>query len=208
MKLYHGTSSRYLDDILKNGIRPREQTGNSNWKGSVISKKGFVYLTTAYPVYFAFSAVDKDADLLVIETEVDEKNLYPDEDYIAMCLHKHDEKFKHMDLKDVNKFVNPEEYKEYWEASYKHNGNVCHKGIIKSSQIVRHVIIPRDEFGVIMSIGGDSMPIPINYMIQGELYRNYMKVLFNKGLDGIKKALQKQQKKYEKMFKEAQLNRI
>lgn len=42
--LYHGTSTKYQDDILKNGLEPRLKTGNGNFVGELESKADSVYL--------------------------------------------------------------------------------------------------------------------------------------------------------------------
>ena len=57
LKLYHGTSSRFLDRILKHGIKPRGK-GTSQWD-KFPSRPDLVYLTTAYPFYFAIQAIKK-----------------------------------------------------------------------------------------------------------------------------------------------------
>ena len=53
MKLYHGCSVENLRSILLNGLRPRGYT-KSNWRKTP-SRSDMVYLTAAYPFYFALS---------------------------------------------------------------------------------------------------------------------------------------------------------
>jgi hypothetical protein len=185
MKLYHGTSIRYLREIIKNGLLPRNETGNSNWEGDIKSKTGFVYLTTAYPVYFAMAICKEKEDLVIIEVNVDTDELYPDEDYIAQCLKKHDPELKHIDLKEINPLVELECYRKYWKDSLERNGNVCIKGV-EPGGITRFQTIPHDDMFLIMATGGDSAPIPMNYFICGEYYRECIRVLFDDGIDKLK----------------------
>lgn len=55
MILYHGTSSKYLSDILKNGLQPRIYTNNSNYdEDSNPSNEQLVYLTSHWHYFYAF----------------------------------------------------------------------------------------------------------------------------------------------------------
>ena len=81
MLLYHGTSLKNLLKILSNGsITPRK--GKGNWSKGFISRKGFVYLTDTYPLYFAYTAAKGKDKPVILEIEVDESEIYPDEDFI------------------------------------------------------------------------------------------------------------------------------
>jgi hypothetical protein len=51
MKLYHGCSANDLLSIMTNGLCPRSDK-KSNWKKNP-SRPDMVYLTVAYPFYFA-----------------------------------------------------------------------------------------------------------------------------------------------------------
>lgn len=70
IKLYHGTSERYLDSILKHGLLPRSQSNESgNWDHTVQSADDRVYLTKGYAPYFAFSAVEAGERWLILEID-------------------------------------------------------------------------------------------------------------------------------------------
>jgi len=73
MRLYHGTSAKYLDTILAEGVTPRGERP-SNWMA--VSAPDRVYLTTAYGAYFAQKArQSQEEDLLIVEIDAD---LLPD----------------------------------------------------------------------------------------------------------------------------------
>lgn len=57
--LYHGTTTAYLVDILKNGIRPRCYTNNSNYEHQHRSANNAVYLTDKWHYMYAVQVTDK-----------------------------------------------------------------------------------------------------------------------------------------------------
>ena len=81
MILYHGTSPENADIIMKEGFKPRGETGKSNWDHTLPSQEDFIYLTIAYPFHFA-TAASTGSIASVIQVEVDEDDFYPDEDFI------------------------------------------------------------------------------------------------------------------------------
>ncbi len=82
-QLYHGTSIENADRIMKEGFRDRLALKKGNWAKKVESVGGHVYLTSAYPFFFARQAAKKgDKTAAVIKVEVDLEDLYPDEDFL------------------------------------------------------------------------------------------------------------------------------
>jgi hypothetical protein len=81
--LYHGTSSRFLSSIMKEGLKPRGRR-QGNWK-NMPSGNNRVYLTNAYAPYFAAAACSKNEKALVlkIDTEVMTNLFVADEDAMA-----------------------------------------------------------------------------------------------------------------------------
>lgn len=55
VKLYHGTSSYYLNSILQNGILPRRETGNDNFE-HVSSNEVVTYLSNKWHYHYAYHA--------------------------------------------------------------------------------------------------------------------------------------------------------
>src|SRR5713226_8459285 len=87
MKLYHGTTERYLNSILKIGISPRRRR-KSNW--NVKSNPRAVYLTNVYALHFANAARASGEAALILEIDTDDLNstlLAPDEDYLEQVSH-------------------------------------------------------------------------------------------------------------------------
>ena len=79
--LYHGTSQRNAEKVMKDGFIP-DKTYNWNVK----SKKGFVYLSSAYSSFYAMS--NGARKLALIKVEVDSKHLYPEDDFVMLVLDK------------------------------------------------------------------------------------------------------------------------
>lgn len=184
MVLYHGTSTEYRELIRTQGIRPRCETGQpSNWKGPVESKSDLVYLTSCYPVYFASCAINEVNDefvhdLLILEVNVDPNNLFPDEDFVAYIAKEQGLK---KPLHDINPLIDPRQFQHLAELSLKYNG-VVSVDCVPATHVVREVVIPVKEAWSILAIGGDAMPIPMNFAILGKMYQQAMQALFDEGL--------------------------
>ena len=69
--LYHGTSSHYLADILKNGLRPRKCTNNSNYDDSNPSNESLVYLSNYWHYFYAFMTTNINLQNYEKEHDVD-----------------------------------------------------------------------------------------------------------------------------------------
>ena len=147
MILYHGTTTEHIEDILKNGIKPRYDRGIGNWENAP-SRRDMVYLTNSYAPFFAHQQCDAEFDNqpVVIEVDVPVKKLYPDEDYL--------EQFTRIDpawAETVEKFTmeqrtewfknNLLEYKEFGLQSLEQLGNCCFKGIIRPKNIIRYTVL-------------------------------------------------------------------
>ena len=103
IRLFHGTTTKYLAEIQEKGLVPRAITKNSNWNQERTVKTCFgyerslesladrIYLTDLWHYYFAFNAAmmsDQEwwktwtVAPIFLEVEVREENLGPDEDYV------------------------------------------------------------------------------------------------------------------------------
>lgn len=65
MKLYHGTSEKYLSSILKNGITPRATNKISNWEDAP-SNPHMIYLTDTHPLIDQLFLIAKALERLEI----------------------------------------------------------------------------------------------------------------------------------------------
>lgn len=95
MYLYHGTTASRARKALQDGIQPRALTGLSNWAEHPSCEQA-VYLTNAYPVFFAnVSASEADEDeaaFLVIDSDhLDPTLLAADEDAIEQAMRQMDD---------------------------------------------------------------------------------------------------------------------
>jgi hypothetical protein len=183
MILYHGTSTDHLPSLLQAGILPRALTGMaSNFEGKVESKPAFVYLSDAYPAYFAWNAADDYADLVLVKVDVAEDLLYPDEDFIAFLLSM---KAPESQI-DLISTIDPAEYQPHWNESLRYNGTVA-TPLVPVERILDHRTIPATDTELILAIGGDSMPTVLNYRQMGSRYRTCVETFFD---DGREAALQ------------------
>src|SRR5436305_754281 len=70
MKLYHGTTGTLAKKALKQGIKPRSETGRNNWERAASHPK-CVYLTTCYAGYFAAMAKQRGRMVGILEVDAD-----------------------------------------------------------------------------------------------------------------------------------------
>jgi len=154
IELYHGTSKKNADLILKEGFKDRINSKESNWEDEKISQKGFVYLTTAYPFFYGMNAgEEKDREASVLKVIVNTDNLYPDEDILRIGGIKGD-----IDLED---------YKHHGLDSLERLGNVA----VKPKHIEK--IIGRKDFNIgKMIMYSDPSISTLNYQIMGKYYRD------------------------------------
>ena len=131
--LYHGTSKTIAKKAIKAGILPRGTQG-SNWE-KYPSNNDMVYLTDTYPIYFAVAAVPEDEldELAMIEVQVDEDNLYPDEDFLSQLVKAREKRLPESEEAIELQMIN----KDLWKSSLEHLGNVAHKGSVRPECIKR-----------------------------------------------------------------------
>lgn len=181
MKLYHGTSARHLEKILKHGIKPRGKK-KGNWGHTVHSHPNAVYLTTAYPLYYALTAT-KPKDLheqgVILEIDINKLNpfkLAPDEDFMAQATHRA-AKFAGKSLLEVTEFYRNilERYSQHWDLSLKSMGNCCYLDTVPPDAITRYALIGNPISWLAYS---DPVVGIANFSILGPYYQALSKSLF------------------------------
>jgi hypothetical protein len=154
MKLYHGTSARHLDSILAHGLCPRNDAPG-HWE-QYPSRPDMVYVTSAYPFFFATHTDDEDGhgnyqpEKLVVEidsTKLDQRLLYPDEDFVAQIVARqtnnhiaaiHDDiraNLTDMTCQDPAGNAVPA-----WEASLVALATCCYRGVIPRHAMTRYCV--------------------------------------------------------------------
>lgn len=205
MKLYHGTSSKYLKRILKGGIKPRGVTGESNWE-AFPSMDTRVYLSSTYPLYFAAAATNfetKTHNMVVFEIDTDKLDndrFYPDEDFIAQALVQN-EPTVYPSLEDAQEhaIAHIVGYKHHWTDSLEGMGNISHHGAIPVEAITRYAVVDHRVRPKVAFEAMNPTITPINHMIKGEFYKGFVDWVF-----ADKKALPQvaESEQYAKLFKE------
>ena len=179
MKLYHGTSDRYLSSILQHGLRPRGRRKNSNWK-TYPSRHDCVYLTQAYAPYFAEQAtnIEKGERSLIIEVEIDEhdERLLPDEDFISQALASQ----LKVSIESVHEGVRNclEGYAHHAIDSLHGLGNACIKGRVFPEAIARYAIVDFTKQTELWQVCLDPSISIMNYRFCGEKYRSVIAWIF------------------------------
>lgn len=175
MILYHGTKFAILPKIKKEGIKPlQDNTQTGNWKHTIPSRIGHVYLTNAYPWYFAAHCTRIRSKALVLEIDIPEDMLYPDEDFIGQVLHRKEE-YSDYDLLELTEAIDLEEYKHNWEDSLTHMGTCSYKGIIPWQYVKRYAVVSDWNFLFMCS---DAQVSLINYKFVGYKYKELLKLSF------------------------------
>ncbi len=188
MKVYHGTSFDRFTEITMNGLAPRGDTP-TNWPDNP-SMSDMVYLTTAYPFYFAECTSAEDGSKpVVIEINMDHllwKNLYPDEDFILQAMKEEDR----WDLKDIRN--NIDQFRKYYQKSMDHLGNFCYRGVIPRQAMTRAVTVDYKNRGhLLMEVMDPTISI-INYQIVGQKYKDLVAWFFGdkEELPGVQRSIE------------------
>jgi len=161
IQLFHGTSEKNAKEIEKHGFEPDKKY---NWR--VKSKKGFVYLSTAYAPFYCMNADAKGDGLALIKVEVDTDDLYPEDDFLMNVAGK--PKYTQKELDNIDLEAN----KHLWKESLKFMGNVA----VKPDKIK---IIGVTYFnGKNLIHRCDPVISPINFRIMGGYYEELSNWIF------------------------------
>jgi len=174
MKLYHGTSFKNLNSILKDGIKPRGRKIGM-WKDCP-SRKDRVYLTNCYAPYFAFSADEHKGIILEIDTDF----LVPwkmgaDEDVVAQVLYTSD---KSKDLFELTKSIQLEKFDAVWEKSLEAMGTCSYIGKISSKAITRYAVLDFKKANWLWVKCADISISLIHHSFMGKEHENLTKWIF------------------------------
>lgn len=135
-----------------------------------------VYLTNSYAPFFAIQGSKGKENALILEVEVDEDSLYPDEDFIVQALAQQSGRAIdeiHEEIKD-----SIEDYRHHALDSLEHLGNCSHKGRLPETSVTRYCIIDtfsRPDLGMICM---DPCISLLNYRFCGSRYRSIISWLF------------------------------
>ena len=140
MKLYHGTSERNLDSILKNGLTPATLNSNHHWESCCpqITDEGSVYLTPGFPIHHAVGSCYDGSKGIVLEIDsehLDESSIYPDENFM-LSRELIDLKWDKKKIRD--KIINK---KDMWKKSLQEFESISYDKPIDKKAIKRYCII-------------------------------------------------------------------
>lgn len=183
--LYHGTTEKYLTDIIKHGLRPRAATGLGNWKHSCDSHPDAVYLSVAYALYFAHAALTDTTDTSrLVVLEIDETKLEPtllraDEDALEQLGRGRDGLPKRWDMRKRNEHYKKKLKEFSHDISLQALGNCTYFGDIPVSAIERVMIMEQSIYGEMLMRGFDPTITIMNYRLLGNRYRDTTTWLFD-----------------------------
>jgi hypothetical protein len=176
--LYHGTRAVHLPAILEQDLLPRRETGVSQWEHTAASHENAVYLTTAYPLYYAINA-QAEGDLLVLEIDtdcLDPALLVSDEDALAHCLREPET--AGMSLLERTVYYRERISGYSAEFSLARLGTCAHLGAIPKRAVRRAVRIEPQHTGILVLGGFDPVIHPVNYQFHGAEYIEAVSWLF------------------------------
>lgn len=198
MKLYHGTSLRRARMISEAGmLQPRSHTRQTNWKANP-SNPHCIYLTDAYPLYFASTALgaqEKGGAVYEIDTDrLGTANLYPDEDVIEQTSRGKDGLPMDWDMRKRTRYYRQrirQMQPEAWKISMQVMGTCAHWGPIPLSAVTRIAWYGEEEdLDLAVKIAAlDPSITPINYRLVGEKYKLMVQWLFD-GPDALPPAME------------------
>jgi hypothetical protein len=195
--LYHGTTARWLKNVLRVGLEPRgRRTARNNWKHVPHgSNPRCVYLTNSYAPYFAHNACRPNDAAAIVEIAVDRLDpdaLYPDEDFLEQVsrggldglpadrsmswrtLHYRSRQF------EFDRFTptGNAELPSWWLASLSELGTCAHRGTIPVSAITRVVTYPFARNHHLQFVWDPTISL-LNQRICGDRYRELTRRLFS-----------------------------
>lgn len=186
MKAYHGTNLTSWQEIKRKGLLPREVSGKSNWVDTVESAEDRVYLTTAYPLYFALQSCEEDeSTAVIIEVETDDLpgELVADEDALEQVAR---ESFPLLGKNEMyqrtcqmaKRAVLLAEYGLGFDWSMNILGTGAHVGAIPLDCTSRVALIDIEQERHLCFQCSDAMITTMNYLLLGDYYRGVVSAIF------------------------------
>jgi diacylglycerol kinase family enzyme len=170
--LYHGTSEENAKKIEKEGF-----VTDTKYNWNIKSKKGFVYLSSAYAPFYCMKSTKGDKFALV-KVEVDSDDCYPEDDFLMIIIKNQKVKTpKDMKLsvsytqEELDK-VNMEDWKHFWINSLHYLGNVA----VRPEKI--EVLGVRYFDGENLVFKCDPVICPTNFVIMGDYYKKLTEWIF------------------------------
>lgn len=169
MRLYHGTSEADAKAIIRSGLRPRADRP-SHW--SVESRADLVYLTNAYAPYFACNASGEDERWAVVEVEVDEADLLPDEDWLEQATRGRSApcRLRKMEARTAWYRKRLEGFRHHALDSLEGLGNAAHPGVPPEG-VTRVVLFDPKLNRMFAWMALDPSISILNYRFMGDKYR-------------------------------------
>jgi hypothetical protein len=181
--LYHGTSAKAARIAMTEGIQPRGKHGKSNWKRTIESNPDTVYLTDAYPVYFALNAAGKGNQGAVLQIDVAklcQPFLVPDEDVLEQAGRGRDDVPGSMKKRTRHYRAQMSDHigLDTWLTSLEAMGTCGFMATIPPEAISRVAMIDFNKASHLSMFAGDAMICLGNYRFCGPKYRNLTNQLF------------------------------
>lgn len=181
MKLYHGTSAKYLARVLREGLKPRG-TKPGVWADTSPSRPDAVYLTAAYPLHYALAAAGHTHDRVVFEVDTAKLNPFrfvPDEDCLEQATRGNRPEGCPEDVAGATLWIRDRLHNhaatETWQLSLKHLGNCAYLGSIPPDAITRYAVIPKSWPVLRWS---DPTITLANFRFMGPYYRKLSALIF------------------------------
>lgn len=196
--LYHGSSGNHHNAISFHGLRPRIETGISNWHGQYESHHEAVYLTDTYATYFAIQAHndEPEADTFAmnlfvyeIDTELlNEKNLCADEDVLTLWARQESSRLAWNGLTDYALKMRMEDRRKQMqmvsaERSLNALGTCAHMGPIPLHAITRALVYSPQVASELVMRGDDPVINLKAFKFLGDEYKTYLRWLFRFDLE-------------------------
>lgn len=193
--LYHGTSSRHLKRILREGLLPRvARRGKGNWQGEQASRPDLVYLSRAFAAAYALHAAGRRSRPVVLKCRVQLADCYPDEDFLAELFAR--QGFKAPRARAGK--TDPRNYHHLAGASLECLGTVS-TDAVAPEDILEWRELPAEA----LASGwlGSELSLSVSaYRVLGPDYGKAMDLFFEKGIEAVIEAGQARR---EEMWKKA-----